>query len=461
MAQLIRTLGFRDLTLLIVGAVIGSGIFIVPGAVIRQVGGSISVALLVWLVGGLLSLLGALTYGELSAMNPKAGGLYVYIRDCFGRLPAFLFGWTLFVAISGGAVATLSVAFTNYLGELVPLSDSLSKPVRVLMIAVVTAFNVWGTRKSSDLQNVTTAIKVGAVLLMSVVLLGFGSGLAGAGGAMWPERVDASLASSFGVAMLGVLWAYEGWQYGTYSAGETVDPQRDFPRAFLVGLLALIGIYMLANVAYLAALGPVEAARTDRIAATAIAAIVSPGAAMLLAVAIMISIFSATNSTALTAPRVYYAMAQDGLFFKRLAEVHPRFGTPAFAVVAGSLWSATLAVSGTFQQLLEYVVFTGWILYAVGAACVFVYRRRMPDADRPYKVPAYPWTPLLFIAAAAALVGNTIWSQPRRAAFGVGMVLLGLPVYFVWRLRSKQPVVAPAVHMTPADSRPREGGPSD
>jgi APA family basic amino acid/polyamine antiporter len=278
---------------------------------------------------------------------------------------------------------------------------------------------------------------------------------------MWPERVDASLASSFGVAMLGVLWAYEGWQYGTYSAGETVDPQRDFPRAFLVGLLALIGIYMLANVAYLAALGPVEAARTDRIAATAIAAIVSPGAAMLLAVAIMISIFSATNSTALTAPRVYYAMAQDGLFFKRLAEVHPRFGTPAFAVVAGSLWSATLAVSGTFQQLLEYVVFTGWILYAVGAACVFVYRRRMPDADRPYKVPAYPWTPLLFIAAAAALVGNTIWSQPRRAAFGVGMVLLGLPVYFVWRLRSKQPVVAPAVHMTPADSRPREGGPSD
>jgi len=436
-ATLERTLGLRDLILLIIGTVIGSGIFIVPGAVLRHVRGSTALAMLVWLVGGILSLLGALTYGELAARSAKAGGIYIYIRDCFSPLPAFLYGWTLFLVISSGSIAALAVAFSAYLGELIPLTPALGRLTAVGMIAVVTAVNVLGTRESANLQNWTTAIKVTAILIMSAALLWLGSGFSGAGTALWPTDAGASLASGLGLAMIAVLWAYEGWQYVTFSAGETLNAQRNFPRALLIGSAALIGIYLLANLAYLAALGPTKAAQTDSIAATAVTAVVGPGASKLVALAILISIFSAANGVALTAPRVYYAMARDGLFFHRLAEVHPRFHTPAFAVLAGSTWAAVLAATGTFEQLLTFVVFTGWLFYALGAASIFVYRRRRPEVASPYRVPGYPWTPLLFILSAAALVINTIATQPVRAAVGLGVVLLGTPVYFIWRLRSR------------------------
>jgi len=434
-ATLERTLGLRDLILLIIGTVIGSGIFIVPGAVLRQVKGSVGLAMLVWIVGGILSLLGALTYGELAARSPKAGGIYIYIRDAFSPLLAFLYGWTLFFVISTGAVATLAVAFSAYLGEIIPLTPVSRKLIAVGMIAIVTVVNVLGTRKSSDLQNWTTAIKVAAILIMSATLLMLGRGFGGNGEAVVTAETGASLAAGFGLAMIGVLWAYEGWQYVTFSAGETLNAQRNFPRALVIGSAALIGIYLLANLAYLAALGPTKAALTDSIAATAVTAVVGPGAAKLVALAILISIFSAANGIALTAPRVYYAMARDGLFFHRLAGVHPRFHTPAFAVIAGSVWAAALAITGTFEQLFTYVVFSGWIFYALGAASIFIYRRRSPEVTSPYRVPAYPWPPLLFILAAAALVINTIATQPVRAAVGLGIVLLGAPAYLIWRSR--------------------------
>ena len=433
MTKLPRTLGLRDLFLLAIGSVIGSGIFLVPGAVLRQVDGLILPAMLVWLVGGLLSLLGALTYGELGAMKPEAGGLYVYIRDCFGRLPAFLFGWTLFFVISSGAVATLSVAFSAYLGELVPLTPFLEKLIAVLMIVVVTGVNVVGTRASADLQNWTTATKVIGILLMSVALLWLGRGFQGSGPALWPTHYNGSLASGFGLAMIGVLWAYEGWQFVSYSAGEVINAKRNLPLGLVLGSAALIGIYLIANLGYLAALGPTGVAGSNRLAATAVSTIVSPTAAKLVAIMILISIFSAANGVMLTSPRVYYAMARDRLFFQRLAEVHPRFKTPAFAVAAGASWSIILAVTGKFEQLLTYVVFIGWIFYALAAASIFVYRRRMPEAVRPYRVPGYPLTPLLFIIAAAALALNTIATQPVRAGIGLGIVLLGAPAYLIWR----------------------------
>jgi len=435
---LVRTLGLRDIILLVIGSVIGSGIFLVPGAVLRQVDGFVIPALLVWLVGGILSLLGALTYGELGAMKPAAGGLYVYIRDCFGRFPAFLFGWTLFFVISSGAVATLAVAFSAYLGEIVPLTPMTAKLIAISMIAVVTAVNVLGTRKSANLQNWTTAIKVLGILVMSAALLWFGRGFTGSGSALLPAEFNSSLASGFGLAMISVLWAYEGWQYVSFSAGETRNAQRNFPLGLLSGTVALVGIYLVTNIAYLAALGPSGVATSDRLAATAVATVVSPAAAKLVAVMILISIFSAANGTMLTAPRVYYAMAADGLFFRRFAEVHPRFKTPAFAIIAGAVWSAVLAATGTFEQLLTYVVFIGWIFYALAAASIFVYRRRMPDAVRPFRVPFYPITPLLFIAAAGALVINTMVTQPGLAAIGFGIVLLGAPAYFVWGGRNKK-----------------------
>ncbi len=444
MTSLPRTLGLRDLILLTIGSVIGSGIFLVPGAVLRQVDGFILPAMLVWLVGGVLSLLGALTYSELGAMKPAAGGLYVYIRDCFGRFPAFLFGWTLFFVISSGAVATLSVAFSAYLGEIVPLTPWLSKLIAVLMIAVVTLVNVFSTRASAGLQNWTTAAKVFGILVMSVVLLWLGRGFQGSGAVLWPTQYSGSFASGFGLAMIGVLWAYEGWQFVTYSAGEVVNAKRNLPLGLVAGTAALVGIYLIANFGYLAALGPTGVADSNRLAATAVSTIVSPVAAKLVAIMILISIFSAANGTMLTSPRVYYAMARDRLFFQRLAEVHPRFKTPAFAIIAGAVWSIVLAVTGTFEQLLTYVVFIGWIFYALAAASIFVYRRRMPEAVRPYRVPGYPLTPLLFIAAAAALALNTVATQPARAAVGIGIVLVGAPAYLIWRSKGGSVDQSPA-----------------
>ena len=418
-----------------IGTVIGSGIFLVPGGVLRQAGGRPGPALLVWIVGGALSLLGALSYGELGAMNPAAGGLYVYLRDAFGPLTAFLYGWTFFLVIATGSAATLAVASGSYLQQFVTLGPIGEKLAAVGLLAVVAAINVRSTRRSADVQNWSTAIKVGALLVMSAVLLIWRRAPPAGATSFWPSGVSPSLLSGMGLGMIGVLWAYEGWQYVTFSAGEAIDPQRTFPRAIVVGTASLIGIYLFANAGYLAALGPEGVAGSNRVAAEAVGAIVGPGAAKLIAAAILVSIFSATNGLTISAPRVYYAMARDGLFFETLGDVHPRYGTPAVSIVAGTIWAMVLAASGTFEQLLTYVVFVGWIFYALGAACVFALRRKQPDADRPFRVPGYPWTPLLFIAAAAALVGNTIVSQPGRAAIGIGVVLLGLPVYFVWRVR--------------------------
>ena len=421
-----------------IGTVIGSGIFLVPGGVLRQAGGQAGPALVVWVVGGVLSLLGALAYGELGAMNPAAGGLYVYLRDAFGPLTAFLYGWTFFLVIATGSAATLAVASASYLQQFITLGPLGQKLAAVALLAIVAAINVRSTRGSSDVQNWSTAIKVGALLIMSVVLIAFRPAPPVNAAPFWPSTFTPSLLSGMGLGMIGVLWAYEGWQYVTFSAGEAIDPQRIFPRAIVIGTASLVGIYLFANVGYLAALGTVGVASSDRVAAEAVGAIVGPGAAKLIAAVILVSIFSATNGLTLSAPRVYYAMANDGLFFRTLAGVHPRFGTPAVAIIAGTGWAMVLAVSGTFEQLLTYVVFVGWIFYALGAACVFVLRRTKPDAHRPFRVPGYPWTPLLFILAAAALVANTIATQPGRAAVGIGLVLLGAPVYFVWgRLKSE------------------------
>jgi APA family basic amino acid/polyamine antiporter len=428
-----RSLGLRELILIVIGTVIGSGIFIVPGAVLRQTGYAVGPALAVWLVGGVLSLLGALTYGELGAMVPEAGGLYAYLRDTFGRLPAFLYGWTLFFAISAGSLATLAVAAAGYLQQIVPLSPTLQKAVAVAMIAIVCLVNVRGARQGAQVQNWATGIKVAAILVMAVVLIGWGRGMQASDRAMLPAAVDASLLSGLGLAMIGVLWAYEGWQYVTFSAGEALDPQRTFPRGIVLGTTALIVVYLVANVAYLAALGPEAAGHSDAVAAEAVRAVVGPGAGKLIAGAIVISMFGAANGLTLTAPRAYYAMARDGLFFRRLAQVHPRFGTPAVAVVTSSIWAAVLALSGTFEQLLTYVVFAGWIFYALGAVSLLLYRRQQPDRPRPFRVPGYPWTPIVFVLAAAAIVANTLVARPKQALLGLGIVLLGAPVYYAWK----------------------------
>lgn len=429
-----RTLGFTDLVLIVIGTVIGSGIFIVPATVLAQSDGAVGTAMLVWLVAGVLSLLGALTYGELGAANPDAGGLYVYIRDSFGPLPAFLYGWTTFFVISSGSVATLAVAFTGYLGQFMTVTPLMSKIIAVLVIIVIAAVNVRGTRQGSSVQNWSTGVKTIAILVMSVALLWRGGGLAN-DVPVWPASFTPGLLSGVGLAMIGVLWAYEGWQYVTFSAGEARDAQRTFPRAIIAGTAVLIGIYLLANVAYVAALGPEGVQASTRVAADSVTALFGPAAGKLIAAVILVSMFSAANGLTLTSPRLYYAMSRDGVFFRKLAEVHPRFRTPAFAILAGSAWAALLAATGTFEQLLTYVVFSGWIFYGLGALSIFVYRRRAPDMPRPFRVPGYPLTPVLFVAASAAIVLNTLFTQPGRALVGLAVVLAGIPAYLVWKKR--------------------------
>jgi len=438
-ASLARTLRLRDLIFIVVGTTIGSGIFLVPGAVLRDAGGDVGYALLVWVLGGALALLGALTYGELGAMLPEAGGAYVYVRDAFGALPAFLLGWTLFWVISTGSVATLAVAFAEYLRQFVALDPAAAKLVAALMIATVGAVNVRGTRPSANVQNWSTGIKVGAILAMSVLLLGSGDGLTGVRAAAFGAPFGLPVLQAIGVAMIGVLWAYEGWANVAASAGETLDPQRIFPRGIVLGTATLVAIYLLANIAYVAALGPTAMARTDRVAAEAVRAALGPGAGRLIAAAVLVSMFSAANGLTLTNSRVYYAMARDGVFFRQLARVHPRFGTPAFSVVVSSAWAIALAATGSFEQLFTYVIFASWLFFTLAGASVFVLRRRRPAAVRPFRVPGYPWTPLLFVASAAAIVINTMATRPGRSLLGLGFVALGLPAYYWWRRGRSRP----------------------
>jgi len=443
---LARTLRERDLLYLFIGSVIGSGIFLTPGLILRQLAGSVGYSLLVWIFGGVLSLVGALTYAELAAANPEAGGLYCYIRDGFGRLPAFLYGWSLLFIIASATIAALAHAFTSYLQEIIPLPHAGQMATVLSMIGVVTAVNVWGTRKSSDLQNVTTLVKVGVIVVLGAVLLLLGL-TRGHHASEIPRAMGSSqsgyaLFSAFGFAMIMVLWAYEGWQFGTYSAGEVKDPQKSFPRAFLAGSLLLVGLYLFAVIAYLVALGPAAATSSSTIAAAAARVVLGPWAGKLVAATILVSTFSSTNSVILTAPRVFFAMAKDELFFKKLAEVHPRFGTPAVAVLALGICSCVLAVTGEFEKLTNSVVLIGWIYYGLGAASIFPIRRANRSKAVPYRVPFYPFTPIIFVLAAIAIVGNAIYAalaDPHEFTYllaSLALMLLGLPAYFFWSRRS-------------------------
>jgi len=312
------------------------------------------------------------------------------------------------------------------------------------VIAIVTVVNVWGTRQSSDLQNWTTLVKAGVIVILSAVLLSLGHHAREVAPAMGATQHGATLFSSFGLAMIAVLWAYEGWQFGTYSAGEVIDPQKAFPRAFLLGSLVLIGLYLLAIAAYLFALGPAATAASDTIAATSVTAVLGSWAGKIIALTILVSTFSAANSVILTAPRVFYAMAKDNLFFKKLAVVHAQLRTPVFAIVALGVWSAVLVCAGElgqFQKLIEGVIFIGWIFYGLGAAAIFPIRRANGGKPLPYRVPGYPWTPILFVLAAAAIVGNAVVAafqdpdQFRNLKFAIALLVIGLPVFLIWRKR--------------------------
>lgn len=429
-ADLKRTLTARDVAVITIGAVIGSGIFLTPGGVLRN-SGSVGVSMLVWTGGGILTLLGALTYAELGCSRPGAGGLYAYIRDAFGSTAAFVFGWMLFVVIASGSMATLAVAAGDNIAAVMPLGEFGKKAVALAVIAGLAVLNVRGTRASTNALGLAVLLKVGVLALLIVALPLMGSGWSQVT-TVWPADVGAPVLSGALLAMVSVLWAYEGWQYATFVGGEVIDPQRNFPRGLLLGTVALVAIYVLVNLGYLAALGPEGVARSTAVASESVGALFGPLAAKLIAIPVLVSIISATHALLLTAARVFHAMAADGVFFKKLGSVHPRFGTPATSIIALSAWAAVLALSGSFNTLLTYVVFIAWVFYGLGGVALIVFRVREPHAVRPMQVPGYPITPIVFTLSAAVIVVNTMLDNPQRAVIGIVATLSAVPIHWFW-----------------------------
>ncbi len=434
-ATLVRVLGFKDVIGILVGTVIGSGIFIVPAAIAAQVRSPV-VLLTVWAVGGVLSFFGALSFSELGAAYPQAGGMYVFLREAYGRLIAFLFGWALFFVIDSGSIATLSVAFSSkYLPYFVPLGAVGQKLVALLLIALLVAANYIGARSGARVQNTLMVIKFTAIIGVSVCVFAFASGST----ANWVQPAapqwSSTLVGAFGIALVASLWAYKGWEAVTFSAGEIRDPQRTLPLGLFAGTLVVLFLYLVANLAYLYVLPIGELARSNRIAADAMQTAVGPIGASIVAAVILCSIAGAANGNILTAPRVFYAMAKDGLFFRRIAEVHPKYHTPHISIVATGVWSAILSVTGTFEQLYTYVIFGQWLFFGLTVAAVIVLRRTQPALERPYRTWGYPVTPLLFIAAAAFIAVNTLIAQFWQSMAGLGIILLGVPAYYFWARR--------------------------
>jgi APA family basic amino acid/polyamine antiporter len=431
-ADLPRVLGLKDVVGIVVGTMIGSGIFIVPAAVAEAVKAPL-LLLGVWLFGGILTFFGALSLAELGAAYPQAGGMYVYLREAYGRLAAFLFGWVFFLVIDSGSMATLAVAFSSkYLPYFVELSGFQTKAVAVTLIFVLAVINYIGVRWGALVQNLLMVIKFSALVGVCAVVFIFARGSTDHFVLPLPSSFSLDLVGAFGVGLIAALWALKGWEVATFSAGEVRQPGRHLPLGILIGTAVVILLYLGANLAYLYAM-PIEAvARSNRIASDAMHLAIGPVGAAAIALAILFSIAGATNGHLLTGPRVYFAMARDGLFFKKVAEVHPRFLTPHFSIVALAGWSALLSLSGTFEQLFTYVVFGLWISYGLTVGAVFILRRKRPDLHRPYRTWGYPWTPALFVLAALFISVNTLVNRFWNSFAGLLILLLGLPAYFYW-----------------------------
>jgi APA family basic amino acid/polyamine antiporter len=431
--DLSRRLGRFDSIMMMVGIVIGSGIFLTTGIMARSIP-SPTLILLAWLVGGAITLTGAVTFAELGAAMPQAGGQYVYLREAYGPLAGFLFGWILFLISMGGSIAALAVGFAEYLGYFLP---SLSgKVVAVGVIVLLSAFNYIGVGLGKSIQNIFTVAKIGA--MAAFIILGLTVGrVIEIDWTLNPQgAASASLWVGFGVAIIAVQWAFDGWHNVTYIAGEIKDPRRNLPVALVAGTLIITALYLLINYVYLLALPMNEMAGVVRIAERSSTALFGGATAGLISAAVLISIFGALNGAIFAAPRVYYAMARDRVFFQKVGQVHPRFGTPAFAILLQCLWAGALALTGTYEQLFTYVVFVTLTFWIAAVAAVFVLRRRRPDMPRPYRTPGYPVVPAVFIAATAAILINTLFARPVESLAGLGLTLLGIPVYYYWRNRS-------------------------
>ena len=445
-AELVRGLGTWDATLLTIGSVIGTGIFITTADMARVLP-SQGTILLVWILGGLLTLAGALTYAELGVLFPSAGGMYHFLKEAYGPLWGFLYGWACFLVIMSGGIAALAVAFGEYLGSFWPFfstgnelwalplfgwtwSVSGGQLAAAMAILFLTAVNYIGLREGARVQNLLTVIRIGSIGL----LVAFGLAVEPTTTYRLLQPVtSAGLWTALGIGMIAALWTYDGWYGPTFSAGEMKTPDRSLPIGLIWGTVTIMALYGLVNLVYFRALPMEEMAATPRIAETAATALFGPGAAKLVSLGVLISTFGCLSATILYSPRIYLPMARDGVFFRSLAAVHPRFRTPGRSLWAQSLWAIALTLSGTYEQLYTYVVFAAVLFHVATAGAVFILRRKLPEAPRPYKVWGYPVVPALFIFASILLIANTLLEKPTESVLGLGLVALGLPAYLWWR----------------------------
>jgi basic amino acid/polyamine antiporter, APA family len=433
MAELRRSLTLFDMTMIAVGGTIGSGIFLTPSLIAGSLHAPILI-LGVWLVGGLMALSGALTFSELAASMPHAGGQYVYLSEAYGGLVGFLFGWAYFLVCNAGGLGALSVAFATYFGYFIPLGPAGTKLVAIAGLLLLTTVNVLGVKAGAIFSDVFTVLKLAGIAGLVGIGLVLGSSSTTDFAAPIAGAVPGGLGAGLAAAMVGVLWSTGGWQHATYASGEVKNPRRTLPLAMTIGTALVTLLYVLVNVAYMFLMTPAEIAASPRVAADAVSRVLGHAGGSAISLAIFISTFGVVGIYTLTAPRIYFAMAGDGLFFRKVAEVHPRFQTPAFAIVAQSMWAVVLILFwGTFENLISYVVFTDWIFFGLAAASVFIFRRRDPNADRQAPVPLYPLTPLFFVATSAWFVAVTLVQRPAQAWAGLAFLALGVPVYYYWK----------------------------
>lgn len=416
-----------DASTIVIGIVIGSGIFVLPNLIAKELPSGIAIVS-VWMVSGVLSFFGALAYAELGAMIPATGGQYVYIREAYGPMWAFVCGWTFMLAVLAGGTAWLTVTFSIYLGQFVHLTPLMSKLMSLALLAILSAVNYVGVRESAWVQRIFTMLKIVGLL----VLIG-----AAFTSTKTPRPATATAPTlfslgHFGMAMAACLMAYNGWSYVSFVAGEVRDPQRTLVRSLAIGMAVVAALYIFANVAYLKVMSISQIAASERVGAELATRTMGSIGATFVSITVLLSIVGAVNGCILTAARLPFAQARDGLFFAPFGRVHPRFQTPAFAILCGGIWTAILVLTGSYETLYSYAILAAWIFYTMGVASVHILRKKLPNAPRPYRMWMYPYTLWLFVVVSIWFMVNSFITQPRPSLMALVIVATGIAAYRIW-----------------------------
>jgi APA family basic amino acid/polyamine antiporter len=429
--KLDRVLSLLDATMINAGGIIGSGIFMVP-ATVALLTGSSSLMFIVWILGGIVSLFGALSVAELGAAMPQAGGQYVYLNKAYGPIWGYLYGWSAVAVINTASIAAVGVAFAEYLGFFFPVSALSIKGIAVFSIMLLTILNIVDVKSGARAQNVFTFLKIGAILGIIALGMFMEGGSSTNIRPFFSSQSLPSLVGPLGLAMIAVLWTFDGWIFVTYVAGEVKNPGRNIPLSLIFCMIIVTSVYLLINFVFTYTLGIETMSTSSLVASDSASVFLGEKGTALVTIIILISLMGANNGFVLTSARINYAMAKDKLFFSLAAKVHPKFKSPANALMIQCVWACLLTFTGTFNQLITYIIFASWIFYGMSAGAVIILRRKLPELERPYKTPLYPWIPIIFILFAVFLTINTVMEAPRDAAIGAGIILLGLPFYYYW-----------------------------